>query len=196
VRETDSFWLKSQAYSLRDMLKDNPLTKRFVGGTVYQTFVNGGADWHRFSAPITGTISHVELVEGYAWTESDTIPYDPMSGPYSQGWAAGVATRGLLFIDSGLEKLGTVCVVPIGLTEVSSLEFYKLENGTRRPLRKHDTVKKGEQIGWFSFGGSSFALVFQPGALREILVEPPVTGRNDQPDRTLWANKRFAIANV
>lgn len=187
VQRDDAFWLKSQVYSLGDMLNNSDFVERFIGGTVYQTYVNGGADWHGFSAPIDGEVVGVEKIRGYAWTESETTPPDPMSGPYSQGWAAGVATRGLCYIDSKIEGLGTVCVIPIGLTEVSSLDFF---------IEKGDTVKKGDDLGWFSFGGSSFALVFQPGAIKEILVKPPITGRNAQPEDTLKANQRCAIANI
>lgn len=187
VKESDSFWLKAQVYSLADMLNYSKLTERFVGGTVYQTYVNGGADWHRFTAPIDGVVVEAEIITGYAWTESDTTPADPTSGTYSQGWAAGVATRGLIFIDSGIETLGIVCVVPIGLTEVSSLDCF---------VKAGDTVKKGDQLGWFSFGGSSFAIVFQPGAVKELLVLPPDKDRNHQPKDTLQTNRRFAIANV
>jgi phosphatidylserine decarboxylase len=187
VRAEDAFWLKSQRYSLADMLNHGPLTDRFVGGTVYQTYVNGGADWHRFTSPIDGVVVEAEIITGYAWTESDATPADPTSGTYSQGWAAGVATRGLIFIDSGIQPLGMVCVVPIGLTEVSSLDCF---------VKAGDVVRKGDQLGWFSFGGSSFALVFQPGAVRELLVLPPEQGRNHQPKDTLRTNRRFAIANV
>lgn len=187
VKLSDAFWLKSQRYSLADMLNNSPLTELFVGGLVYQTYVNGGADWHRFTSPIDGMIAATEIVTGYAWTENDTTPPDPTSGTYSQGWAAGVATRGLIFIDSGIKPLGMVCVIPIGLTEVSSLDCF---------VKQGDRVKKGDQLGWFSFGGSSFALVFQRGAIKELLVKPPATGRNHQPTDTLRANRRFAIANV
>lgn len=190
VQRDDAFWLKSQAYSMGNLLNQSPLVDSFVGGTVYQTYVNGGADWHGFSAPINGKLaSDPELVEGYAWTESDVVGPDPMSGPYSQGWAAGVATRGLIFIDSGDPVLGIVCVVPIGLTEVSSLKFAP-------ELKKGRVINKGDVLGNFSFGGSSFAVVFQPGAIQEILVKPPLTGRNEQPVDTLKANKTCAIANL
>lgn len=187
VKALDAFWLKAQRYSLNDMLDGSRFTEKFLGGVVYQTYVNGGADWHRFTAPVDGTVVEARVVPGYAWTESDTVPPDPMSGPYSQGWAAGVATRALIFIDSGVKKLGMVCVVPIGLTEVSSVELF-VEEGA--------TVKKGDQLGWFSFGGSSFALVFQPGAIERFLVTPPRKHRNDQPTDTLKANRQFAVANV
>lgn len=188
AQRDDAFWLKSQVYSLGNLLNQNEdFVERFVGGTVYQTYVNGGADWHGFSSPINGKVLHTEIVRGYAWTESDVVGPDPMSGPYSQGWAAGVATRGLIYIDSGDSKLGVVCVVPIGLTEVSSLQNF-VEAG--------QMVKKGDVLGQFSFGGSSFAVVFQPGAIKEILVKPPLIGRNDQPIDTLKANRRCAIANL
>jgi phosphatidylserine decarboxylase len=187
VKVSDAFWLKSQCYSLADMLNYSPLTDRFVGGVVYQTYVNGGADWHRFTSPIDGVVVAADIVTGYAWTESDTTPPDPTSGTYSQGWAAGVATRGLIFIDSGIQPLGIVCVIPIGLTEVSSLDCF---------VKQGDVVRKGDQLGWFSFGGSSFAIVFQPGAVKELLVLPPDKNRNHQPTDTLRTNRRFAIANV
>ncbi len=188
VKAEDEFWLKGQPYSLRNMLNNNlEMTKMFVGGDVYQTYVNGGADWHRFTSPIAGKVLGAEIVEGYAWTESDTIRYDPMSGPYSQGWAAGIATRALIYIDSGIPSLGVVCVIPIGLTEVSSLECF---------VKEGDTVKKGDQLGWFSFGGSSFALVFKKGAILDYLVLPPKHGRNHQNERTLTANATFAHAKV
>jgi len=115
------------------------------------------------------------------------VALDPESGPYSQGWAAGVATRGLIFIDTGVEPLGIVCVVPIGLTEVSSLSLM---------VKTGDKVKKGDQMGWFSFGGSSFAVVFQPKAIRKFLVLPPEHGRNKQPVDTLRTNRVFAVADV
>lgn len=187
AQRDDAFWLKTQVYSLGNMLNQSPFTERFVGGTVFQTYVNGGADWHGFTAPINGVVKGVDKVRGYCWSESDVVGPDPMSGPYSQGWAAGVASRAMIYIDSGDATLGIVCVIPIGLTEVSSLDCF---------VKEGDAVKKGDVLGQFSFGGSSFALIFQPGAVREILVKPPLTGRNAQPEDTLRANKRCAIANL
>ena len=189
AKRNDAFWLKTQAYSLGNLLNQSEFVDQFVGGDVYQTYVNGGADWHGFSAPINGKIVGLELVEGYAWTESDVVGPDPMSGPYSQGWAAGVATRGLVYIDSGDSKLGVVCVIPIGLTEVSSLAWAK-------GIALNKMVKKGDVLGNFSFGGSSFAMVFQPGAIQQYTVKPPLSGRNDQPVDTLKANARCAVANL
>lgn len=189
VQKEDAFWLKSQAYSMANLLAQSEFTDRFVGGTVYQSYVNGGADWHGFSSPINGKLVGLDLITGYAWAESQVVGPDPMSGPYSQGWAAGVATRGLVFIESDDEYAGLVCVVPIGLTEVSSLEWAE-------GLTVGQHLKKGDLLGNFSFGGSSFAMVFEPNAVRDFDVVPPTSGRNDQSDQTLFANKTFATAHT
>ncbi|MEM9063355.1 MAG: phophatidylserine decarboxylase associated domain-containing protein [Pseudomonadota bacterium] len=189
VQKQDAFWLKSQAYSMANLLAQSEFTDRFVGGDVYQTYVNGGADWHGFSSPINGKLVGLKHIEGYAWAESQVVGPDPMSGPYSQGWAAGVATRGLVFIESDDEYAGLVCVIPIGLTEVSSLEW-------AAGLTVGQDLKKGDLLGNFSFGGSSFAMVFEPNAVRQYDVLPPTTGRNSQSDQTLFANKAFATAHT
>ncbi|KAI4285130.1 MAG: hypothetical protein L6R38_000880 [Xanthoria sp. 2 TBL-2021] len=39
VKAHDHFWMKDQAYSLADMLADDPLSPGFYGGTVYQAFL-------------------------------------------------------------------------------------------------------------------------------------------------------------
>ncbi|MGD1923759.1 MAG: phophatidylserine decarboxylase associated domain-containing protein [Paracoccaceae bacterium] len=189
VQKQDAFWLKTQAYSMANLLAQSEFTDRFVGGDVYQTYVNGGADWHGFSSPINGKLVGLKHIEGYAWAESQVVGPDPMSGPYSQGWAAGVATRGLVFIESDDEYVGLVCVIPIGLTEVSSLEWAE-------GLSVGCDLKKGDLLGNFSFGGSSFAMVFEPNAVRQYDVLPPTQGRNSQSDQTLFANKAFATAHT
>jgi len=40
VKKCDRFWIKSQPYNLKFMLANDPFTDQFVGGTVYQAFLN------------------------------------------------------------------------------------------------------------------------------------------------------------
>ena len=84
---------------------------------------------------------------------------------------------------------GTSRLLSALLFEVSSLAW---EPG----IEVGKMVKKGDVLGNFSFGGSSFAMVFQPGAIQEYTVMPPLTDRNDQPKDTLKANGQCAIANL
>lgn len=55
VQRRDQFWLKSQPYSLEDMLANDESVDQFVGGTVYQAFLSA-TNYHRWHAPVAGTI--------------------------------------------------------------------------------------------------------------------------------------------
>jgi len=54
------------------------------------------------------------------------------------------------------KEFGKVAMVAIGATMVGSINFCKKEG---------DVVKKGEQMGHFSFGGSTTICVFQKGSI-------------------------------
>ncbi|KAJ3188948.1 hypothetical protein HDU85_004664 [Gaertneriomyces sp. JEL0708] len=63
VRARDRFWNKGQQYSVRDMLAHDPLADSFIGGTVYQAFLSA-LSYHRWHAPVSGTIKKAYVVEG------------------------------------------------------------------------------------------------------------------------------------
>ncbi len=100
------FWLKGQPYSLHDMLRGHYLD-RFVGGDVFQSFLSG-ADYHRWRAPIAGTVRHVEKVDGLMFSDAESAGVDTTAATFSQGFEASVNTRGLVFIESPDPILGMV----------------------------------------------------------------------------------------
>ena len=55
VKRRDEFWLKTQPYSLEDMLANDEAVEEFVGGTVYQAFLSA-TNYHRWHSPVAGTI--------------------------------------------------------------------------------------------------------------------------------------------
>lgn len=177
--------LKSQPYSLVDML-DNMHVDYFVGGDVFQTFLSGH-DYHRWRAPISGRIVDAKIVPGYMFSELPSEGFDPTAGTYSQGYEANVNTRGLIFIDSEDSELGMVCMIPIGITEISSISIH---------VKKGDYVKKGQELGWFSYGGSSMALVFKKGAIAQYTVPDPLPNNNSDNGPFVRVNAQIAIANT
>ena len=167
VKKTDTFWIKSQPYSLSDMLDNSVFTDRFVGGDVFQAFLSG-ANYHRFRSPVSGTVREARVVDGLMFSELHSEGFDEDAGIKSQGFEASVNTRGLVFIESDDPAVGMVCVMPIGITEISSVAFRKeiVPQGG-----KYAHVKKGEELGWFSYGGSTLCVVFQPGVIREFRTQ-------------------------
>lgn len=185
VKKSDSFWIKSQPYSLADMLDDHPMVDSFVGGDVFQSFLSGSS-YHRWRAPVSGTVVDLKNIDGLYFSELRSEGFDPTVGTWSQGYETAVNTRGLAFIKADDEKIGTVCVMPIGITEVSSI---------MHTVKIGQVVKKGEELGRFSYGGSTLCLVFQPGAIKHFTVDAPRS--TDDPDSgpAIHVNAEIAIAH-
>jgi phosphatidylserine decarboxylase len=159
VKAKATFWVKGEYYSLRDMLATDERCDTFAGGDVIQSFL-AGSDYHRFTSPIAGEILEIVPIPGLLFSNAESAGYDP-EGVDSLVYDATVNTRTLVVI-KGNEAVGTVCVIPIGITEVSSLTIN---------VKCGDHVKKGDELGWFSFGGSTLCMVFQPGKIGEFVVD-------------------------
>jgi phosphatidylserine decarboxylase len=152
VKKRDTFWIKAQPYSLEHMLAQDELTERFVGGTVYQAFLSA-LSYHRWHSPVSGTIVKAYVVDGTYYSEALAEGFDPSGPNDSQGYITEMATRALIFIQADNPDIGLMCVMPVGMAEVSSCQITVYE-GQR--------VSKGDQLGMFHFGGSTHCLFFGP----------------------------------
>jgi len=135
VKEHDSFWLKGEPYSVRDMLNNDPNTDQFVGGTVYQAFLSA-YKYHRWHSPVNGTINKVVVVPGTYYAESPVQGFENPDGPdpagpnLSQSYITNLAARALVFIESTNPKIGLMCFVAVGMAEVSTCEVTVREGDT------------------------------------------------------------------
>lgn len=165
VKLNDRFWIKSQPYSLQDIFTANQhdLAQRFVGGSVYQAFLSA-YNYHRWHAPVSGVISKAYLIDGtyYSAVESEGIDQGGLND--SQGYITAVATRAVIVINCEDPTLGQVGCVFVGMCEVSSCMIEALP-GQR--------VKKGDEIGYFQYGGSTYCLIFEPGVIENFVSQAP-----------------------
>ncbi len=183
VKALDRFWLKGTPYSLTNML-DNHHVHRFIGGRVMQSFLSG-ANYHRWHAPIDGKVHFTKVVEALSFSQSEFTAGWDSTGTDSLVYESAVNTRGLVFIKSHIKSIGMVCVIPIGITEISSVTI---------TVKEGDHVKKGDELGYFSYGGSTLALVFQKGAIRRFTVHPPLPDKCIE-GSTIDVNSQIALAN-
>ena len=190
VNEHDTFWMKSQPYSVRHMLNGN-FVEQFVGGTVYQAFLSAH-NYHRWHSPVTGTIRRLQKVPGTYYAEAASERFDPAGPTNSQGYIAHVATRALIFIEADYSGIGLMCLVAVGMAEVSSCVLVDQEG---KPLKEGQKVEKGDQLGYFQFGGSTHCLVFQPGVISEFAVEAIPQGEHGQASPVVKVNSLLAIAS-
>lgn len=172
VKKTDWFWVKAQPYSLYDMLakdkKNKNITikehfkkfvKPFIGGVVYQAFLSA-KKYHRWHSPVSGEIVAAYVVPGTYYSDAESQGMDPAGPDLSQGYIAHVATRALIYIKAE-EPVGLMCFMPIGMGEVSSCFIHQ-------HIKPGHKVVKGEELGYFQYGGSSHCLIFKPGVIKEF----------------------------
>jgi phosphatidylserine decarboxylase len=162
VKIRDHFWLKSQPYSITDMLDHDPRAKEFEGGTIYQAFLSA-LSYHRWHTPCSGTIKDIHHVPGTYYSEplfagtgdpDNKGKIDAEGEETGQGYISATAARAIIYIEADNPKLGLLVFIAIGMSEVSSNDV---------TVQKGQHVKKGAELGMFHFGGSSFTLLFRKG---------------------------------
>ncbi|MBL6935408.1 MAG: phosphatidylserine decarboxylase [Alphaproteobacteria bacterium] len=146
-------------YNIRDLLSgDSPYKEAFANGVLTHTFLNVN-DYHRYHFAVGGTIKETKrIVQNFAlevaWSPEQAryLPIDSTGWQFSQ-------TRGYVIVDTG--KYGLVALIPMGMAQVSSVNF-------EDNVKVGNTLKKGDMIGNFLFGGSDFIILFQEKAGFEI----------------------------
>lgn len=143
--------------TIHELLGENSAYKdSFENGTFTHMYLDVN-DYHWYHFPLDGIIKHVEII-----TDSDNIggmvDWDPKTNKYifscvNEGWQK-IQTRGVVIVDT--EKFGLVGIMPIGMSQVSSLTFDD-------HVKQGNTIKKGDSMGHFLFGGSDMILLFQKG---------------------------------
>lgn len=155
----DKFWIKGQPYSVIDMLANDPLSEQFAGATVYQAFLSA-LSYHRWNAPVSGKVKRCFVRDGTYFSEplfessADGGEIDTGGITVAQGYLSALATRAIIFFEADNPAIGLMAFIGIGMDEVSTCEI---------TVKEGQHVKKGDEIGMFHFGGSSFCLLFRKG---------------------------------
>lgn len=181
VKEDTKFWIKGQPYSLRYMLAQDKYTDCFIGGTVYQAFLSA-THYHRWNSPVDGKIVEVRNIDGSYYAEVNSYPFDDAGPNNSQAYITHVAARAIIMIQT--EQFGMVGMMPVGMSEVSSCVV---------TIKEGQTVKKGDELGYFQFGGSTHCLFFEPGVIHQFVASAiPADDFNDS--TVMKINSMLAIA--
>jgi phosphatidylserine decarboxylase len=183
VARQDRFWIKSQPYSLQDMLANDETVDQFVGGTVYQAFLSA-TNYHRWHSPVAGTIVRAFTLEGTYYSEGT----DAVEPTNSQSYIAHTAARAIILIDADDPVIGLVAFVPVGMVEVSSC----IIDSNVTPGYH---IAKGEELGYFQFGGSTHCLVFRPGVIADFTLAA-IPQPHDPNAPLMLVRSKLATANT
>lgn len=159
---------KGLRWSIEELLADSAYRDEFKGGIFTHSFLNT-FDYHRWHAPVPGKVLESRWIQGQAYLDVDTVPGPVVDGKQTRKLNAldgtgyqFVQSRGLAVIDS---PVGLVACLPMGMAQVSSVVM-TAEQGV--------TLQKGEELGYFQFGGSDFVMVFSRDCNLHLNWQPGV----------------------
>ncbi|MEI6865887.1 phosphatidylserine decarboxylase [Flavicella sp.] len=157
-----SFKQTHQFSNIKNFLKGSKYADSFTNGTCIH-YKLGPYSYHHFHSPVSGLVKESYPVYGLRYKD---IGIDDSGQFYkteniSKGYQFSQA-RGILILDtrnSPNGDMGLVAVVPVGMCQIASVHL----------LATPDTVlEKGEEFGYFKFGGSDVVLIFQEGKAPKI----------------------------
>jgi len=145
--EIEGVFVKGQQFNLERLLDDSDLAARYAdGAAVFSRLCP--VDYHRFHFPVAGVPGNARLINGQLYSVNPLALRDRLAILWEN-------KRFVTEIDT--EEVGKVLVLEIGATNVGSV------NLTYVPTRP---VKKGEEKGYFAFGGSATFTIFEPGRVK------------------------------
>ena len=147
IDEIDGFFVKGQTFNIHQLIADEQLSARYTGGSLILSRLCP-VDYHRFHFPVTGEVSSTRLINGPLFSVSPIA----LKRKLSYLWQN---KRTLTTIQT--KSMGQVLMLEIGATCVGSI---------RQTYTPGQTVQKGDEKGYFAFGGSSTIVIFEPGTVR------------------------------
>lgn len=159
--------LKRLRWSLAQLLDGSPWAARFAGGVVTHSALRT-FDYHRWHAPAAGTVLEARIIQGRAWLDVqvqaatvDGRPVRRIEAVEGTGYQF-LQTRGLVVLETAA---GLVACLPVGMAQVSSVVITAEVGGV---------LRKGEEMGYFQFGGSDFVMVFEAACNVRLEGRPQV----------------------
>nr|GEW93372.1 phosphatidylserine decarboxylase proenzyme 3-like [Tanacetum cinerariifolium] len=143
AEESLRFWIKGRKFSIQGLLGNIPCSNAFIDGTLV-IFRLAPQDYHRFHFPVSGTIEQIVDIPGSLYTVNPIA----VNSKYCNVFTENKRTVSII----STADFGKVAFVAIGATMVGSMTFTK---------KKGDYVEKGDEFGYFSFGGSTVICVFE-----------------------------------
>ena len=133
--------------------------------------------YHRWNSPVDGTIVKAYNLPGSYYAEDlykgyGSVTPDDSQATASQEFLTSTSTRAVFFIKADNPKIGLMCFVAVGMSEVSSDEI---------TVKVGQHVKKGDQLGMFHYGGSTHVMLFRPETQLEFNLhgQTPGLGSSD-----------------
>jgi phosphatidylserine decarboxylase len=143
----EGVFVKGQKFDLAALLGDRELAARYADGALVLSRLCP-VDYHRFHFPAAGIPSKTRVIEGPLFSVNPIALRQRL---------AYLWTNKRTITELKSERFGTVLCLEIGATCVGTI---------RQTFTPGQPVAKGDEKGYFAFGGSSTLTLFEPGTVR------------------------------
>jgi phosphatidylserine decarboxylase len=145
--EFEHFIVKGKDFSIRDFLQNDALAEIYSKGSMVIARLCP-TDYHRFHFPCDGVPSKAQSIHGHLYSVNPLALKKRM---------AIFCENKRMITEFDTEDFGKVLYIEIGATSVGSI------HQTYNPGQR---VCKGEEKGYFEFGGSCLVLLFEKGRIQ------------------------------
>lgn len=143
----NQFQIKGKRFSIEAFLQNEADANRYKDGSMAIARLCP-SDYHRFHFPCEGTPSDPRLINGPLYS------VNPMA---IRKRVSIYAENKRMITEIVTELFGTILYIEIGATSVGSIHQTYTSGGK---------VKKGDEKGYFEFGGSCIVLLFEKGTIQ------------------------------
>lgn len=143
ITQKGRFWIKHTQYSAAQLLKDERLAERYMGGWIYVIRLTVD-DYHRYCYVADGRKSRQRKIRGVLHT------VNPVANDYYPIYKMNSREYCLL----KTKELGTILLMEVGALMVGKISNHEEDSAQ---------VKRGDEKGMFEFGGSTIVVMTEPG---------------------------------
>lgn len=147
LSQTEGLFVKGEMFDLETLLGDPGLAEKYSRGSLLLSRLCP-VDYHRFHFPVGGQIGASKLLNGPLYSVNPIALCQNI-----QILATNKRTLSVLKTD----QVGEVLLLEIGATCVGSI---------RQTYEENSAVNKGDEKGYFRFGGSSTMVIFEPDRIQ------------------------------
>ena len=143
ITQKGRFWIKHTQYTAAQLLKDERLAERYMGGWIYVIRLTVD-DYHRYCYVADGRKSRQRKIRGVLHT------VNPVANDYYPIYKMNSREYCLL----KTKELGTILLMEVGASMVGKINNHEEDSAQ---------VKRGDEKGMFEFGGSTIVVMTEPG---------------------------------
>lgn len=153
ISDVHSFFVKGREFTLREFLNDKNLAEKHQNDSLLILRLAPN-DYHRYHFPYQGTVSEINPIKGDYFSVS---PY-----ALASNFAKVFCENKREYCTLSTKEKGEIIIAPVGATMVG---------GIIETYAPNTTIKKGEEMGYFAFGGSTVVLLINKS---KVKIDPDI----------------------